>query len=497
MQSANSARCLSQSARSATVPALSLLTWTTSDHERVNNAWRVDIPQPLARAMLTRTAWAMAMLIIGVFQLAIFFGYSGRLEMERVPLLILAAVMTVTYIDACRWFGLGFASITLTLAYLPAFSACVYAPVQEVQESLDPHSRLIRTHGLTVAAGCVWFFCAWYAMMVLTDMRAERFDARYFVRIIANHGRRRSLTMLIFSLLAIASVLIFRPFLPGGKYDLSRPPLLPGNAWQYVALISYLFIVCSRVAWSSLVALIGVPIWLLVHYARADVIAGLVISYQVYALKRLRPQWAWRPGARMVILGLVLVSFMAYIGVVRNEGWSFSFGTVGRSVASLLNYGTVQDVVYSSAAAVEVEATNGPAPTLWWVIESLPPSFLTGRGAAREPSIYVAEHIHTNQGILIAFEFYLNFNILGVIICPFALYGLHRTCIAVAELFDGDWCDGILGPVTYLVCVLTAPRTFWYGTTYLMKEMFVLLPALFVLYVVMSRLEVHLRGRVR
>src|SRR5690606_7973261 len=107
-----------------------------------------------------------------------------------------------------------------------------------------------------------------------------------------------------------------------------------------------------------------------------------------------------------LIAGGLLV--FSYLGLVRHSGLIFDVEAILDSVSILINYPTVQDLVYSTAAAIEVTHTYGNYYTLIDYIPQLIPSFLGIESQSPEAAHLVASLIHTNYGLFVYGEYYLN-----------------------------------------------------------------------------------------
>ncbi|EMF47515.1 hypothetical protein B481_1108 [Planococcus halocryophilus Or1] len=155
------------------------------------------------------------------------------------------------------------------------------------------------------------------------------------------------------------------------------------------------------------------------------------------------------------------------------------------SVAILVNYPTVQDLVYSTAAAIEVTHTYGNFYTIIDYIPQLIPSFLGIEAKSPEAAHLVASLIHTNYGLFVYGEFYLNFGVLGLVVAPFATYVIIFTPTVILKKLFGNF-GRALG---YYWIVLTVARVFWYGFIYYIKPLVIILPVFIIIYLIVSSFE--------
>ncbi|ANU22558.1 hypothetical protein [Planococcus donghaensis] len=381
-------------------------------------------------------------------------------------------------------FKVGFSSFSLVLLFLPIISILGYAPIGEVQPLFNDRTHLIERHFYILAFGALFFYYAWSILLWVTNKTYGNYDAK----ILAYYsGTVHSLLATwLFSALAIVSSIIYLPDLPGGTYNELSPSLLPGNAWNSVVVVSYFFVLMG-VKGSGLrkFAILFVPFWLLSHYARVDILGLLLILYLLLtATKKLdviKSSFSFKKAA-LIAGGLLLFS---YLGLVRHSGLIFDVQAILDSVSILVNYPTVQDLVYSTAAAVEVTHTYGNYHTIIDYIPQLIPSFLGIEAKSPEAAHLVASLIHTNYGLFVYGEFYLNFGVLGLIVAPFATYLIIFTPTVILKKLFGNF-GMALG---YYWIVLTIARVFWYGFIYYIKPLVIILPVFIIIYLVVSSFE--------
>lgn len=381
-------------------------------------------------------------------------------------------------------FKIGFASFSLVLLFLPIISLLGFGPIGEVQPLFNDRTHLIEKHFYALAFGALFFYYVWSILLAITNKTYRNYDAKilsYF------SGTVHSLLATwVFSAITIISSIIYLPDLPGLAYKDLSPSLLPGNAWNSVVVISYFFVLMG-VKESAIrkFALFFVPIWLLTHYARVDILGLLLILYLLLtATKKLdviKSRFSFKKAA-LIVGGLLVFS---YLGLVRHTGLVFDTEALVESVSMLTNYPTVQDLVYSTAAAIEVTQLYGNFYTLMDYIPQLIPSFLGFEAQSPEAGHLVASLIHTNYGLFVYGEFYLNFEVMGLVVAPFVTYLVIFLPALILRKLLGNF-GASLG---YYWIVLTIARVFWYGYIYYIKPLVIILPVFIILYLIIASFE--------
>lgn len=428
-------------------------------------------------------------IIAGIAMLYYFAQIGQQFHAKDVFHFIILGIFAIKFVMDVAIFKVGFASFSLLLLFLPILSILGFAPSGEVQPLFNDRTQLIEKHFYILAFAALFFYFIWSLLLVLDNKSFKKYDAvilKFFFR-----DSNSLLSTWFFSVVAIASAIIYLPDLPGKAYHEFSPSLLPGNAWNSVVAISYFFVLIG-VKGSMLrkAALLFVPFWLLSHYARVDILGLILILYVIITNtkkgKIFKANFNFKKFS-IIAIGLLVFS---YLGIVRHNGLVFDAAAILDSFAVLVNYPTVQDLVYSTAAAIEVTYDHGTVSTLLGYIPQLMPSFLgseAGPGAAH----LVAESIHTNYGLFIYGEYFLNYQVIGVILAPFLTYlVVFIPALMLRKLF-GDFGFSL----GYYLIVTTIARVFWYGYIYYIKPMLVIVPVFILIYLVINALEKDLAGK--
>lgn len=398
--------------------------------------------------------------------------------------LFILIIFSFKFIMDIYVFKVGFATFSLVLLFLPIISILGFGPIGEVQPLFNDRTHLIEKHFYTLAFGALFFYYIWSILLWMTNKTYRNYDAKILV---FYSGTVQSLLATwFFSFLTIVSSIIYLPDLPGKAYHALSPSLLPGNAWNSVVVVSYFFVLMG-VKGSAIrkFAILFVPFWLLSHYARVDILGLLLILYLLLtATKRagvIKSKFSFKKAA-LIVSGLLVFS---YLGLVRHSGLVFDVEAILDSLFILINYPTVQDLVYSTAAAIEVTHAYGNYHTLIDYIPQLIPSFFGIEAQSPQAAHLVASLIHTNYGLFIYGEFYLNYEMIGLILAPFVTYAVIFVPAVVMKKFLGNF--GVA--LGYYWIVLTIARVFWYGYIYYIKPLVIILPVFVIIYLVIASFE--------
>lgn len=385
-------------------------------------------------------------------------------------------------------FRIGFASFSLVLLFLPILSLLVFAPKQEVQPLFNSQTFLIDEHFHLLAFSAMFFYYIWSLLLVVGNKSFEKYDLKVLEYI--SSSSTSLLSTWFFSGVAVVSAIIYLPDLPGGSYHKLADSLLPGNAWNAVVAISYFFVIIgSKNSHMRKFALFFVPFWLLTHFARVDILGLLLIIYLILANMKNGKLFKRKMNVKkyvFIAIGLILFS---YLGLVRHSGLVWDMTAIWDAIENLINYPTVQDVLYSTAAAIEVTHNSGTHNTLINYIPQLIPSFFgnPGEGAA----YIVADAIHTNYGLLIYGEYYMNYLLAGVIAAPFVTFLVVFLPAVILRKLFGNFGFAI----GYYLIVTAMPRIFWYGYIYYLKPMTIIVPVFIIVHLIIVNMEKELAGK--
>lgn len=395
---------------------------------------------------------------------------------------VILVIFCVKFIVDLITFKIGFSSFSLILLFLPIVSLLGFGPIGEVQPLFNDRTQLIEKHFYVLAFAALFFYYVWSLLLLINQKTFKHFDAealKYFYQ-----GPKSLLATWIFSIIAIAASIIYLPDLPGRAYTDLSASLLPGNAWNAVVVVAYFFVLVGvKDSLLRKAALYFVPFWLLTHYARVDILGLVLIMYLIISNMK-KGQWIKSKlnFKKLGLLGFGILIF-SYLGIVRHSGLIIDLESILESVYLLFNYLTVQDLIYSTAAAIEVGQNYGNFHTLLNHIPQLIPSFFVDNPDGAP--IVIASYIHTNFGLLLYGEYYMNYQLAGLIAAPFVTYLILFFPFIILRHLLGNF--GIA--VAYYLLVTATPRIMWYGYIYYLKPLVVILPVFLILYWLIFHVE--------
>ncbi|TAA72297.1 hypothetical protein [Planococcus salinarum] len=401
---------------------------------------------------------------------------------------IILTIFIVKFVVDIFTFKTGLASFSLVLLFLPIISLLGFAPIKEVQPLFNNQTLLIEEHFNILAFSALFFYYTWSLLLHVGKKTFREYDLEVLKYLTSSSTSL--LSTWFFSAVSVISVIIYLPDLPGGSYTATSNSLLPGNAWNAVVAISYFFVIIgSKDSKFRTFALIFVPFWLLTHFARVDILGLILIIYLIIANTKKGELFKQKLNFKKVAFITIGVLLFSYLGLVRHSGLIFDATAITEAIINLINYPTVQDIIYSTAAAIEVTHNSGTYHTLINYIPQLIPSFF---GTAGEGAAYiVANQIHTNYGLLIYGEYYMNYKIIGVIAAPFVTYVIVFLPAGLLRAFFGKFGFAI----GYYLIVTAMPRIFWYGYIYYLKPLVIIVPIFIIVHLIIVNIEKELAGK--
>lgn len=389
-----------------------------------------------------------------------------------------AASMALLFVSDLFVLGFGLASYFLLLAVVwPAVAFLLFAPYGQSQPLGHSWTLFMSGEGMVVTGYVVAYLLS-ARMFAALKMNASNLDTSLAGAAAIPRVDRVSTD--IFSVIAIVAAYVYQPTIPGAKYGEMDYNLFAGNAWNYICLGSYFFVICgeSRSILRRL-ALVSVPLWLLLHFDRGELI-GLLFFWLTTVFNRpvgvVASMLERRRQALAAGLAAVAVLAFTYLGYARLTGMYWSPDVFRGAMLGIANLSTIQQVNHSFAAAVE-----------WWVrfgeyafVADYPlrlvPSFLANHPPSAE--YFIAEAMHTNYGMPFQGEALLSFGVAGLVLAPIVIPFLMRLVI--------DAYGYALGPLAkafafYLVSLLIV-RISWYGVFYLPKVMLTVAPLIWLCF---------------
>ncbi len=449
-----------------------------ADELRTSRRWRI----PRARLLL--------LVIHGFYTLAAIpplLDIISSSTPSQAGSLLLLAVVTASTLTAAIWLGPGFGSFSLVFLYFPLLSLLGFGPLQLIKPGFGLSPQIIDGYYGTMVFGLAYFLFVWIFLLLISGQRARNFD-RPLLRRLRQGFPISTVGTAAFSLLALTAAYIYQPDLPGARYRDLNQNLLPGNAWNYLALTAYFFVVVGRRGWMRTTTLIAIPLWFLLHFSRVEVLGLLFLyllgSFRRETLQRIRARlsfrFSWRVG-----LAIVAVLALSYLGLVRNGGLWWDPQALTAATVRLVNYPTVQDLVYGYAATIEYTRIVGTVPSLIELPLRLLPSQLVDLPPM--PDKLVSATIHTNNGMLLPAEFYLNGRLSGLLVAPFVTYLLLFGSLRLLRR------SALWSTLAYFLLVVATARIFWYGLIFFLKPLVLITPLLLLVHLFLVLFDRGLR----
>lgn len=373
----------------------------------------------------------------------------------------------------------------MVLLYMPLSSLHLYAPQGEVAPYFNNFFGMVDRYGLLILMSTYRLYFVVALVVVFFNVRISRFERGAIERFAVFCQGMPILVLEVFALLAMLSAFIYKPNLQlGYAYGTGMTNLLPGNAWNVLAVVFYCYLIFGRKPALVKLALVFVPLWFLLNYARVELL-GLFILYAYYA--RLQQFNAVQRTVFAASAGLVGVLFIV-IGAVRGKGWSNLSSLSVDVLNSILNYSTVQDVIYAACAAVQYVYNTGYHYTVLNTWLYAIPSFFLPYDIT-PGSLLVSQALKTNNGLLISGEGMLNGGVYGV----FLVAAVVLAAFALTHLLFRS--STYLTVSIYIITLCSLPRLVWYGFDFYIKNLYFILPLTYAVYLTVLHWSKALRRK--
>lgn len=272
-----------------------------------------------------------------------------------------------------------------------------------------------------------------------------------------------------FGIIAVISTLIALPSMPfQEEYDRFNA-LLPGNAWNHIAIVSLIFLI-PNIRSSKFVKIIFgfVIFWFLSHYERVDII-GLIILLIIILYNQKNSKVKFKNIFMLIIIGLLILFTMNFVGEQRSGNSEISFTNLVRKV---FIQNTACDVAYVFNSAIDYIYTNDlllGSSYKTYLIKAIP--FLN---FDESTDLLLQKKYNTAGGDFFLDEPLMNFGVLGVLIYPFVEVLIYY-CILKKQTKYRFFLWAFL--------IMAVFRTTWYGLYYIEKGIIYFIPIMyFILY---------------
>ena len=278
--------------------------------------------------------------------------------------------------------------------------------------------------------------------------------------------------VLLLCAISISSVIIAFPRLPFVKVSSISErfaALLPGNAWNHIAVISMIMVFP---AFKKSITVKGTYIfnifWFISHYERVDVIGlvfGLLIVYYVKTNAKINIMKMMKFGIPIIIIAVALT----IIGDARNnKKYEISFPYI---MNKLLVQSTSADEAFIYNLAVRYREEKGNLyikPYVAYLYNSIPLLDYDEDITSILKSNYVG---HPGGEYLLSLP-YMSLGYVGII-----FFAVLEYCILYAIINK----KGILSYVWYLFILCTSFRIVWYGISYIEMGVIYIIPFMLLL----------------
>lgn len=280
-----------------------------------------------------------------------------------------------------------------------------------------------------------------------------------------------SIFAIIFSIIAFPSLNF--SFGTSARFD----SLLPGNAWNHMAIISLIFAMpnfkkSAIVKFSYAFCII----WFLSHSERVDMI-GLILALIIMLLlngresaKKILSFRNWK----YYLVGIIIIFVFIYIGEYRGGRTEFDISKLTRKI---LIQSTAADIGYVYNTAILHTEYNGYShgkTYLLYIYKLIP--FMSA--SSFDASSILRNTYGTPGGIFILAEPYMNFGIIGIIV--FAIVELTIINSIVKKKRDYNF-------FLYVFLLATPFRVTWYGLMYIEKGVVYIIPIMYVLHMIINK----------
>ena len=275
-------------------------------------------------------------------------------------------------------------------------------------------------------------------------------------------------------LLALASAVIAFPTLPFTQGERFQA-LLPGNAWNHLAIISLIFVSPVVKKYKFVLGTYALVIfWFLSHYERVDCIGLLIALLVVYLMVRSRKVVGTGKIFKVGIICVLIFAGMTFLGEARAHA-TFSLTQL---LKKFVTQNTACDVGYMYDAAIKYAEKNG---FLWgksyvrYLIELVP---VLDASYLETTNILAQSYGFLPGGSFFLNEPLMNFGLVGVITIPnvyiLLVYKLMRKRTNYRY-------------IVYVFLLATAFRYLWYGVGFIETGLVWIIPMVYFIYRIMNK----------
>lgn len=276
----------------------------------------------------------------------------------------------------------------------------------------------------------------------------------------------------LFCFIAIAATIIYLPRLSIIP-ELDNPNrfyhLLPGNAWNYVAIVAVLFTTLSRrLSILQIFTYIFVIFWFFFNYERVDMLGLFILlglRYRTYLLNlKFIAKIKYKKFIISVICGLLLIFLFASSHL--REGRNVDLFMIAKDMLVQTTSCDIMHVFNTAFDYVENIGTANGQTYLSYIYKLVP-----GMDNNLDYSTILNDYIKNPGGGYFLTEPYMNFSYLGVILFSTGFFGFLYLLVKKSNALS----------YLYYACMISAIfRVMWYGLIYIHKSYIMIIPVFFI-----------------
>ena len=273
----------------------------------------------------------------------------------------------------------------------------------------------------------------------------------------------------LFATIAIIATLIAIPSMPFQTSDIRNvelKALLPGNAWNHVAIVALIF-AFPRLKDSKYVkfSYIFTIFWFLSHFERVDVL-GLIIMTILLVIINVNEKLRKKA---IIIVGTICIVIFFGMTAIANIRVNKEV-TLNSLIKSIFVQSTVSDIAYTYNAAIQynIEQGNLYGKTYkMYLIEAIP----LLKSDTNVENILHDEYATAGSNYLLG-EPVINFGIAGVIVFKIIELLIIYNLVKYKHKINYFW---------YLFLIATIFRSVWYGLSYIELGMLYMVPIFYII----------------
>ena len=283
----------------------------------------------------------------------------------------------------------------------------------------------------------------------------------------------------IFCLIAIAATIIYLPrfsLISGINGETRFEHLLPGNAWNYVAIVAILFTTLSaHLSIFQIFTYVFVVFWFFFNYERVDMLGlSILLALRYYKIIWESPIVSRIKYKKTILFALLttVITFLFASSHLR-EGRGFNLIAIAKDLLVQTTSCDIMHVFNTSFDYVNNIGFSYGQTYLNYIYKLIP-----GLGNDLDYSSILNHYIANPGGGYFLTEPYMNFGYLGVILFSLLLLGSIYWMVKKSNAY---------AYLMYACLVAASFRIMWYGLIYIHKSFIMIIPAFFVFMILFDK----------